>query len=133
MIRICFSLFFLLSFNIYASDLCFLNTDILGCEIFQSTNLFRGYTDTNSLVMPATVELDIENGRIKAVNICYPAVMSLDAVTLKINDKYGQSEIESFIGNQVMRLWRNEKQQFALQLTVTDSHIVLIYMMIQKG
>jgi hypothetical protein len=71
--------------------------------------------------------VDIEKGQYNAATIRYPKEMSFEAVRQSLNRVYGKWEKQTFANDPTMGIWRNEDDQFSIQLTEDGFSIVAIY------
>jgi len=78
-------------------------------------------------VEPETVMVDVDKGRYFAATVRYPKTTSFEEVRNDLNNIYGKWEKETFANDPEMGIWRNEDDQFAIQLSEDDENLVVIY------
>ncbi len=82
-------------------------------------------------VPPTSVHLDAEGGKYIGAVLTYPKTVSLEPMRLALNQLYGKYEKDDFADDPGMGLWRNEDEQFAIQLTENHDGILVIYLTFQ--
>jgi hypothetical protein len=117
------------SINALGEEIQLVNPSILGCRA--STNVQFFLDAPSQAVRAMRVCLDIEDGYFSGVTVIYPESITLDQAKRSLNARYKEWERKSFADDQTMGLWRNEKEKFAIQLTVDEEGVRLIYLPFQ--
>jgi len=107
------------------SRLRLFNTDIFGISSANAVVLLR--PSQKGQIDPETVMVDINKGKYFAATVSYPKTISLEEARKSLNTKYAPHEKKSFANDPTMGLWRNEADQFSIQLSEDEDHIVVIY------
>lgn len=78
-------------------------------------------------IPPESITVDIEKGRYLAATVRYPSDITLQEARDSLNRLYKKHEKPSFSDCQMMGLWRNEDEEFAIQLTRDQECLRVIY------
>jgi len=82
-------------------------------------------------IEPLSVQLDIKDGKYYAATVVYPKTLTFSEARIAMNRVYGTHEVKEFAKFPEMGLWRNEKDEFAFQLTEDDEYLRAIYITFQ--
>jgi hypothetical protein len=107
------------------SDLRLFNTSVFGKRTTEAVVLLE--PERAGTLTPETVMVDIEKGQYNAATIRYPKEMGFEAARQSLNRVYGKWEKQTFANDPTMGIWRNEDDQFSIQLTEDGFSIVAIY------
>lgn len=128
-----FLFFFLVSSNMYATDLALFNTHALREKINTPISLIREEKSTSSdPISPVIIETDIRNERIVGASLYYPMnQVNLESARAAINQYYAKYEYEKLKSHD-FGAWRITSEAFTITLSKEiqnedESYIILIY------
>lgn len=120
----------LASFGVMGADIRYFHPGIFGRSANEPvTLLLPGNTEA---LHPLTIMTDIKESRYFAATVCYPKTITFEEVREALNQRYKKYEKASFATNALMGLWRNEDDQYAIQLTENKDAIQVIYISFMK-
>ena len=106
-------------------DLQHFNAAILGRLAEQPVRLLM--PSSGHAIQPETISVDIEDGRYLGATVRYPSEVTLQEGRESLNRLYKKHEMPSFSDDEMMGLWRNEDEEFSIQLTRNDECLRVIY------
>ncbi len=76
---------------------------------------------------PETIMVDVDKGKYIAATVRYPKKLSLAEARRSLNTVYAKYESKTFADDPTMGIWRNEDDQFSIQLTEEEDTLAVIY------
>jgi len=107
------------------NDLRLFNTAVFGKPTTEPVVLLE--PPSPEALDPETVMVDISKGHYFAATVRYPTAISFDDARKSLNKAYGKWEKEFFATDPDMGLWRNEDDQFSIQLSQDGFNVTAIY------
>ena len=78
--------------------------------------------------VPTQVVLDYAGNRCRGALVYYDKSLPFEQLRAAINEDFADDEVASFQADPEMGIWRNERDQFAIQLTEDDDYLLAIYL-----